>query len=113
LRYALDARATSSRDDFASQGRSREIEARVLSAQGRHPEAEALAREAVSIMAETDYLALHGDALMHLGHILHAAGRDEDAAAAAHEAVQLYRRKGATFLVERAESLALEWGAQG
>ncbi|MBA3688032.1 MAG: AAA family ATPase [Chloroflexi bacterium] len=110
LRYAVDARETSSRDDFASQGRSREIEARVLSARGRHPEAEALAREAVTIMAGTDYLALHGDALVHLAHVLHAAGKVEEAVATAREAAELYERKGATFLVERARNLAQEWG---
>ena len=110
LRYALHARQTSSRDDFASQGRSRQIEARVLSARGRHPEAEELAREAVAIMADTDYLALHGDALVHLGHVLHAAGRVEEASAAAREAVGLYERKAATYLVERTRGLVRAWG---
>jgi tetratricopeptide (TPR) repeat protein len=108
-RYAVHARETSSRDDFASQGRSRQIEARVLSAKGRHPEAESLAREAVTIVADTDYLALHGDALVHLGRVLHAAGKADEAIAIADEAAELYQRKGATFLVDRTRNLLREW----
>ena len=110
LRYAMNARETSSRDDFASQGRSREIEARVLAVRGQHAEAEALAREAVTIMAGTDYLALHGDALVHLAHVLAAAGKADDAVATAREALALYERKGATYLVQRTGDLIQEWG---
>ncbi|MGZ6255422.1 MAG: ATP-binding protein [Candidatus Limnocylindria bacterium] len=109
LKYAVNARETSSRDDFASQGRSREIQARVLSARGQHVDAEALAREAVTIVAGTDYLALHGDALIHLGHVLQAAGKVDEAVAAAREAAGLYERKRATYLVERARRLQREW----
>jgi tetratricopeptide (TPR) repeat protein len=108
--YAANARETASRDDFAAQGRSRQIEARVLSAHGRHAEAEALAREAVTIVADTDYLALHGDALVHLARVLHAAGRVDEAIAAARKAAELYERKGATFLVDRTRNLEREWG---
>jgi tetratricopeptide (TPR) repeat protein len=110
LQYAVNARETASPDDFASQGRSREIEARVLSARGQHAEAEALAREAVAIVARTDYLALHGDALIHLGHVLYGAGKVDEAVAAAREATALYERKRATYLVERARGLQREWG---
>jgi class 3 adenylate cyclase/tetratricopeptide (TPR) repeat protein len=108
--YAANARETASRDDFAAQGRSRQIEARVLSEHGRHAEAEALAREAVTIVADTDYLALHGDALVHLARVLHAAGRVDEAIAAARKAAELYERKGATFLVDRTRNLEREWG---
>ena len=109
-KYAANARETSSRDDFASQGRSREIQARVLSARSQHVEAEALAREAVAIMGRTDYLALHGDALVHLGHVLHAGGKVAEALGSARESVELYDRKGATFLVERTRNLIRDWG---
>jgi tetratricopeptide (TPR) repeat protein len=107
--YAANARETASRDDFAAQGRSRQIQARVLSAHGRHADAEALAREAVAIVADTDYLAIHGDALVHLGRVLQAAGNAAGAIAAAEEAAELYERKGATFLVDRTRNLAREW----
>ena len=114
LQYAVNARDSAPRDDFAAQGRSREIVARVLSAHGQLPEAEALAREAVTFMAGTDYLTLHGDALVHLAHVLRAAGKIEDAVATASEAVELYERKGATFLVKRTRDLIQQWsGAAG
>ncbi len=111
-KHAANARETSSRDDFASQGRSREIQARVLSARNQHAEAEALAREAVAIMGGTDYLALDGDALVHLAHVLHAAGKVAEALGSAREAVELYHRKGANFLVERTRNLIRDWGGE-
>jgi tetratricopeptide (TPR) repeat protein len=109
--YATNARETSSADDIASQGRSRAVQARVLSSRGQHADAEELAREAVSIMGRTDYLALHADALMHLAHVLHAAGAVDEALAAAREAADLYAQKGATVLVQRTNELIAGWSA--
>jgi hypothetical protein len=108
-RYATNARETSSADDIASQGRSREIQARVLSSRGQHVEAEELAREAVMIMGRTDYLALHADSLIHLAHVLHAAGKGDEALGAARQAAGLYEQKGATVLVDRTQSLIVDW----
>jgi hypothetical protein len=108
-RYATNARETSSADDIASQGRSREIQARVLSIRGQHVEAEELAREAVMIMGRTDYLALHADSLVHLAHVLRAAGKGDEALAAARQAAGLYEQKGATVLVDRTQSLIADW----
>lgn len=110
--YATNARETSSPDDIASQGRGREVQARVLSARGRHAEAEELAREAVEIMGRTDYLALHADALLHLGQVLHAAGKDAEALTSAQQASELYARKGATVLVERTTRLIDTWSTR-
>jgi class 3 adenylate cyclase/tetratricopeptide (TPR) repeat protein len=107
--YGTIARETSARDDIASQAGGRQIQARVLSARGQHTEAEVLAGEAVAIMEKTDYLAMHGDALVHLARILRAAGKADEAVAAAREAVELYGRKGATFFVERTRKLIEEW----
>ncbi|MEO8252383.1 MAG: hypothetical protein ABI578_07905, partial [Chloroflexota bacterium] len=58
------------------------------------------------------YLTMHGDALVHLGQALHTAGNVDDAVAAAREAVELYDRKGATFLVERTTNIIREWDAE-
>ncbi|MBA3688153.1 MAG: AAA family ATPase [Chloroflexi bacterium] len=107
--YAGIARDTSASDDIASQAGGRRIQARVLSARGQHAEAEALAREAVAIMGRTDYLEMHGDALVHLGKVLHAGGKVDEALTAAGEAAEFYGRKGATFLVERTRKLVGEW----
>jgi tetratricopeptide (TPR) repeat protein len=112
-RYATDARQTASRDDIASQGRSREIQARVLARRGQHAEAEELARQAVEIMGRTDYLALHADALAHLARVQHAAGKVADALSSARQAAELYERKGATVLVERTHALIASWSAAG
>ena len=108
--YGSVARETSAGDDIASQAGGRQIQARVLSARGQHVEAEALAREAVLIMDRTDYLAFHGHALVHLACVLRAAGKPDEAQAAAHQAVEVYGRKGATFLVERTKKLIGGWG---
>jgi predicted ATPase len=110
-RYGTIARETSSSDDVMSQAGGRAIQARVLSRRGEHKAAESLAREAETIMAATDYLRSHGDVLVHLARVLHEAGKDEDAAAAARQALALYARKGATLLVERTEKLIAEWSA--
>jgi class 3 adenylate cyclase/tetratricopeptide (TPR) repeat protein len=107
--YGAIARETSARDDIASQAGGRQIQARVLSARGEHAEAEALAREAVAIIDPTDYVAYHGDALVHLAHVLYAAGKPDEAVAAARTAVELYERKRATLLVERTRKLIAEW----
>jgi ATP/maltotriose-dependent transcriptional regulator MalT len=108
-KYATDARETASHDDIASQGRGREIQARVLSARGEDGGAEELARDAVAIMGRTDYLALHADALVHLAHVLHAAGKDPEALESARQAADLYDQKGATILVERTRGIIEGW----
>jgi tetratricopeptide (TPR) repeat protein len=110
--YATIARETSAGDDIASQAGGRQIQARVLSARGQHAEAEALGREAVAIMERTDYLAFHGDALVHLARVLHAAGKADEALAAARAAAEVYDRKRATFLAERTTRLIAEWSGK-
>ncbi len=109
MAFGTIARETSSSDDVMSQAGGRSVQARVLSRRGDHVGAEALAREAVAIMRQTDYLDQHATALVHLGHVLAAAGSMEEAAAAAREAVTLYERKGATYMVEQTQRLIEEW----
>ena len=108
-RFGTIARDTSSTDDVISQAGGRAVQARVLSRRGDRDAAEALAREATAIMATTDYLAQHGDVLVHLAHVLREAGRTDEAMAAARQAVALYEQKGATFFVERTQRLIEEW----
>ena len=108
-RFGTIARDTSSTDDVVSQAGGRAVQARVLSRRGDHASAEALARDAVEIMARTDYLVQHGDVVVHLAHVLRQAGKADEALAAAREATALYERKGATFLVDRTERLLVGW----
>ncbi|MEO8252464.1 MAG: hypothetical protein ABI578_08310, partial [Chloroflexota bacterium] len=109
-RYGAIARDTSSSDDVMSQAGGRAVQARVLSGRGEHEAAETLAREAESIMSATDYIVLRGEMAEHLAHVLHEAGKTDEALAAARQAMELYDRKGATFLVERAQNLVRQWG---
>jgi tetratricopeptide (TPR) repeat protein len=108
-RFGTIARETSSSDDVVSQAGGRGVQARVLSRRGDHDAAEALAREGVEIMARTDYLDQHGNSVVHLAHVLHAAGKVDEAVAAARQAVGLYEQKGATFFEERTQRLIEEW----
>jgi class 3 adenylate cyclase/tetratricopeptide (TPR) repeat protein len=109
MRFASIALDTSSRDDIASQGPGRAIRARVLSKRGEHRAAEEVAREAVDIMAKTDYLYYHAWTLVHLAHVLRAAGKEADALAAAREAQALYARKGATFYEAQTREMIEAW----
>ena len=111
LRYANIAIDTSASDDIASQGGGHAAKGRALSLLGSHAEAQAASRAGVAIMAATDYLAYHADALVGLAEVLHAAGKRDEAISAMSEAAELYRRKGATFLVDQSEHQIAEWEA--
>jgi tetratricopeptide (TPR) repeat protein len=108
-RYATIAIDTSSTDDVVSQAGGRAVQARVLARRGEHDAAVALAREAAGIMAGTDYLVQHGLALVHLAHVLQAGGHEAEAIESANTALDLFTRKGASFLVERTQRLIDDW----
>jgi class 3 adenylate cyclase/tetratricopeptide (TPR) repeat protein len=108
-RYATIALETSSTDDVVSQAGGRAVQARVLARRGEHDAAAALAREAEAIMAATDYLVYHGLVLVHLAHVLREDGHDAEAIEAASRALDLFIRKGASFLVERTQRLIKDW----
>ena len=103
------ARETSSSDDVISQAGGRAVQARVLARRGDKQGAEELAREAVAIISQTDYLDQHAGALVHLATVLQEAGKPDEAIASAREAMALYDRKGATFFVEKTQRLIDEW----
>jgi class 3 adenylate cyclase/tetratricopeptide (TPR) repeat protein len=112
-RFGTIARDTSATDDVMSQAGGRAVQARVLSRRGDHGAAETLARDAVAIMADTDYLVVRGDLLVHLSHVLRAAGKPDQALAAAREAVALYEQKGATLFAGQTQRLIDGWAADG
>jgi class 3 adenylate cyclase/tetratricopeptide (TPR) repeat protein len=88
-------------DDFISQVRLRSVRAVILARRGELEEAERLAREAVEIVMQTDYLDAAGDAQVALADVLEAAGRSEEARDVWRDALDLYARKGATVRVEQ------------
>jgi tetratricopeptide (TPR) repeat protein len=81
------------------------IKARLLAQSGRLDEAEAVARDAVVRGSESDYLLMRGDSLLALGEVLVIAGRLDEGADAAREALQLFDQKGSTVFRTRALSL--------
>jgi tetratricopeptide (TPR) repeat protein len=87
------------------------LRAKTLARRGRYDEAEAFAMEAVRIVARTDYLDLHTDALESQAEVLRLAGRRSDAAAALKESLELRRLKGNLVGAARAESSLAELGS--
>jgi class 3 adenylate cyclase len=80
-------------DDMATQALWRQVQALVHAHRGENKEAVYLGREAVAITEQTDGLNYQGDALCVLADVLHAAGRDEEAADALATALECYERK--------------------
>jgi class 3 adenylate cyclase/tetratricopeptide (TPR) repeat protein len=81
-------------DDVLSQFRWRSARAKVLARRQEFEEAEALAREAVGIAAETDFIVWGADTLMDLADVLRAAGRVDEAIRPIQDALALYEAKG-------------------
>ena len=97
--------------DVDAEVRWRQLRAKTLARWGRHDEAEALATEAVRIVAATDYLDLHADALFGMAEVLRLAERSSDAASALREALELCKRKGNLVRATQAESWLAELGS--
>ena len=110
-RYADAFALTEAFDDMPApasptwQIKRRDVRARLLARRGEMGEAELLAREAVTLAAQTDALGFHGDALMGLAEILRLAGRPEEALGALEEAMRLYERKGNVVSAGKARAL--------
>ncbi len=77
----------------------RAARAEILSAQGRHREAVAMARDAVSVAAGTDLVLDYADACLTLSRVLADSGDARGAADARLKAESLYAAKDAVFLV--------------
>jgi DNA-binding SARP family transcriptional activator/class 3 adenylate cyclase len=95
-RYLRISEDASSPDDVAAQTVWRGTRARWLAVAGGAREAEELADSAVAIVAATDYVRLHGDALADRATVRSALGRDDGAMNDLHEAGVLFERKGIT-----------------
>jgi class 3 adenylate cyclase/tetratricopeptide (TPR) repeat protein len=104
-KLALRAQDQAAQDDIWSQVISRGTRAKVLALRDSPAEADALAREAVRLVEDTDALDLHGRALLDLAEVLRVAGRSSEAATAADQALRLFTEKGNVVLAGRAEAL--------
>ena len=94
-----------SEDDSATQALWRAARAKVLTREGDVDQALRLAREAVAIVAQTDWLNTRGDALLDLAEVLDLAQRPDEAAPVIAEAIHLYEQKGNIVAAEKAEQL--------
>jgi tetratricopeptide (TPR) repeat protein len=89
-------------EDLSAQMVWQGLRARILAARGQVGEAEELARAAVALAAQTDFLNQHADALLELAAVLVQGGRTPEALAVVEEALELYRRKGNLVSAARA-----------
>lgn len=92
-------------DDLSAAVQWRTVRAKLLARRGELGQAEALAREAVALAEETDFLVLRGDACMDLAEVLRASGRLEEARASTEQALELFERKENVVSAARARSL--------
>ncbi|MGB9248462.1 MAG: BTAD domain-containing putative transcriptional regulator, partial [Mycobacterium sp.] len=83
----------------------RTLRAQLLSRSGEHDEARRVAQAAITLAERTDGLVDHGDACLSLARVLSAAGDATGARAAAERAANLYERKGAAALADKARSM--------
>jgi class 3 adenylate cyclase/predicted ATPase len=81
-------------EDVDAQVGWRRVRAKLLARRGDVEAAERLAREATASAARTDRLDLRAHAVADLAEVLRLAGRSEESAAAAQEAIRLYEQKG-------------------
>jgi class 3 adenylate cyclase/predicted ATPase len=98
-------------DDVSTYVLGQSARARILAAQGRHEEAERVARDAVGRAEETDDLNMRGDTLRDLGQVLSEAGEREGAVFAVERALRLYEAKGNSVAVTAARRWLGELGA--
>jgi len=109
--FARRGREAAATGDVISQITWRGVTAKVLARSGRFAEAEALAREGVDLAQATDWLEIHGNALMDLAEVVRVAGRSDEAVAAIEAAVELYERKGIVVSAAKARALIAELDA--
>ncbi len=94
--------AAAPEEDFVTHAMWRGVRAKLLARAGRLEAAEAVARDALALIEQTDLLTHHGDALLDLADVLGLAGRTGEAGDAARGALALYEQKGNLVSAQRA-----------
>jgi ATP/maltotriose-dependent transcriptional regulator MalT len=92
-------------DDIVTQVLWRGVKAKTLACLGHCEEAEELARQAVALIAPTDLLSDHGDAMLALAEVLRACSRTDESERAARTGLSLYVKKGNAVAAAWAQSL--------
>jgi class 3 adenylate cyclase/tetratricopeptide (TPR) repeat protein len=93
-RAAATAAEIAGSDDTTAQVEAKRIQAKVFARRERFAEAEALARDALELVGDSDFLDFHADTEHDAGEVLELAGRGVDAAETYRRALELYERKG-------------------
>jgi class 3 adenylate cyclase/tetratricopeptide (TPR) repeat protein len=99
---------TAAADDVFLQVVWRALRAKVLARQELFDKADALARDAVALAYESEYVVARSDAQLALGEVLRLAGRLGEAAEAVDEARDLHEAMGNVVQAERARTLLAE-----
>jgi tetratricopeptide (TPR) repeat protein len=107
----LVAEALSGGDDLVSQTTWRQVRAKLLAFSGDSAEGEQLAREAVSLVDQTDMVNLQAQTRVDLATVLTRAGRVDAAERELGRALQLYERKGNVVSAARARAALADLGA--
>jgi DNA-binding SARP family transcriptional activator len=102
--FTLESEADAGPRSLEAQVPWRGVRARLLARCGEARDAERLAREAVALALDSDYISLQGDALLDLASVHALAGSPDLQADAAGQAVELYRRKGNRMGLARARA---------
>ena len=95
-------------DDFVTQVRLRAGRAKLFARRGDLNGAEAVAREAVALAEQTEYIDLRGDALLALGEVLQLGGSRSEGAEAMRAALTLWEAKGNVAHAARTRTLLAE-----
>jgi class 3 adenylate cyclase len=95
-------------DDAITQMLSGHIRAKILARRGEHAEAERLARAAVAIGEDTDWLDGQAETYADLAEVLSLAGRTQEAAEALEQALTRYERKGNIVMAQRTQARLAE-----
>ena len=99
--WATRAGELGASDDAIPQMLSGSVKAEVLARRGEHAEAERLARAAVAIADNTDWLDGQADTYAALAEVLSLAGHAHEAAEALEHALTRYERKGNVVMSQR------------
>jgi DNA-binding SARP family transcriptional activator len=102
---AVEAERAARPNDVHVQTISRTTRAKVLACRGELGVAEELAREGVAFVEASDFLPVHGDALMDLAQVLRLVGRADEARATLERAVEIYEEKGNVVAAARARAM--------
>ena len=109
LSERVEAMAAQDPSDIDPQFRWRAVRAKVLARRGDHAAAATMARDAVALLAHTDWLNQRAQLHMDLAEVMQLAGRPDEAQAAVGEAVHLYEVKENRVAATRARARLAAW----